>query len=309
MCVTSPPYFGLRNYGIKDTKWPKIKFIRMIGTPEYEVDEWIGSLGNEPDPILYTAHIVYIARLLKTVLKHEGTFWLNLGDCYVGGGRGCSSPKQKSNRGTINMPDSVVPLGYNQKNLFGIPWMVAFALQADGWYLRQDIIWNKPNAMPESVKDRCTKSHEYIFMFSKNKNYYYDADAIKETCVNGDPNSPRGSKGCDTLNSGLRKQDAVGNRQYTGFNDRYFNGEKREFRNKRSVWNVTTKPIREAHFATFPPDLVETCILAGCPKDGIIIDPFMGSGTTGMVAKKLSRNYTGIDIQPEYIEIQNKRIS
>jgi DNA modification methylase len=186
-----------------------------------------------------------------------------------------------------------------------VPSRTAIALQNDGWILRNDVIWEKPNPMPSSVRDRLTNSYEHIFFFVKNKNYFYDADSIKEKCVNGDPTSPRGSKGCKTPNAGNRKQDMVGRNDYTGFNDRY---TPREFRNKRDVWKVTPKPIRDAHFATFPVDLIEPCILAGCPTGGIVLDPFFGSGTTGIAATKNNRNWIGIELNPEYIEIANKRL-
>lgn len=283
-CITSPPYYGLRDYGVD------------------------GQIGLEETPEKYIIKLVEIFCEIKRILKDDGTLWVNIGDSYCGGGRGCDTPKQKTNRGTENMPHSTIPDKMKSKDLMGIPWMLAFALRNDGWYLRQDIIWAKPNPMPESVKDRCTKSHEYIFMLSKSKNYYYDNEAIKEPCVNGDPTSPRGSKGCDTKNSGLRKQDAINKRRYTGFNERYQNEEKREYRNKRDVWTITPKPLREAHFATFPPDLIEPCILAGCPAGGLVIDPFMGSGTTGIVAKQLNRNFTGIEINTTYCDMANKRI-
>jgi len=203
-----------------------------------------------------------------------------------------------------------IPSGLIAKDLVGIPWRVAFALQADGWYLRSDIIWHKPNAMPESVTDRPTKSHEYIFLLSKSPKYYYNHEAIKEDAVEGDSSRPRGSVGVidNPLNGGRRKQDGVGSRLYEGFNGRHFSKPPLEKRNKRDVWTVSTKPYSGAHFATFPPDLIEPCILAGCPEGSTVLDPFNGAATTGLVALRHSRNYLGIELNPEYVEISKHRI-
>ena len=250
--VTSPPYWGLRDYGV------------------------VGQLGRESTPEEYVANMVEVFRGIKRVLRDDGTVWLNLGDSYS-----------------------------QTKNLVGIPWRVAFALRADGWYLRSDIIWHKPNPMPESVTDRPTKSHEYIFLLSKSQKYYYDHEAIKEKTLTHDLTSPRGSKGLDNVNSGLRKQDGVGKRNYTGFNDRYNAPEKR---NKRSVWTIPTKPFAEAHFAVFPEELIVPCILAGCPEGGVVLDPFFGSGTTGIVSHKLNRKWIGIELNPEYVKMAQRRI-
>lgn len=189
-----------------------------------------------------------------------------------------------------------MPINLKPKDLIGIPWMAAFALRADGWYLRQDIIWHKPNPMPESVTDRCTKAHEYIFLLSKSQKYYYDAEAVREESEYPDDN--RKSR----VNGNAKDfQRNVGNKLVSG--DKTY-----PYRNKRSVWTVTTKPFSEAHFATFPEDLIEPCILAGCPENGIVLDPFFGAGTTGLVAVKNNRNYVGFEINPEYIKIAEKRI-
>ena len=294
-CITSPPYFGLRDYG------------------------HAGQIGLEQTPDQYVQQLVEVFREVRRVLRDDGTVWLNLGDSYVGatsehkegGSAGKNSPISKktlsgiptSGRGDRNR--ALFADGLVMKNLIGIPWRVAFALQADGWILRQDIIWHKPNPMPESVTDRCTKAHEYIFMFSKSQKYYYDNEAIKEDCVNGDPRPPRGSAGNKHPNAGIRKQDELGKSTYTGFNERY---EPLERRNKRSVWTVPTKPYAEAHFATFPPELITPCILAGCPEDGIVLDPFMGSGTVAATALRLNRNYLGCELNPDYIALANNRI-
>jgi DNA modification methylase len=288
-CVTSPPYWGLRDYGVD------------------------GQLGLEETPEQYVQNMVEVFREVRRVLRDDGTLWLNLGDSYCSTAPGTKTTplhikglkKDTAEARARYRPQN--PEGMKPKDLVGIPWMVAFALRADGWYLRSDIIWSKPNPMPESVRDRPTKSHEYIFLLSKSPKYYYDSEAIKEDAVNGDPNPPRGSVGVinNPSNQGIRKQDELGKRTYTGFNERYVPLEKR---NKRSVWTITTKPYKEAHFATFPPDLIEPCILAGCPEGGRVLDPFFGSGTTGQVAMKNNRNFTGIELNPEYIEIAKKRL-
>lgn len=292
-CVTSPPYFNLRDYGVD------------------------GQIGIEDTPEAYVSKLVSVFQDVKRALKDDGTLWVNIGDSYNGSGKAGKHPEYQ-NRHTefgkpsvhkerFGLPTNIK--GLKPKDLIGIPWLLAFALRADGWYLRSDIVWQKPNNMPSSVKDRCTSSHEYIFMLSKQSKYYYDADAIKEPCVNGDPTSPRGSRGTKTPNSGRRdKQGELGKQTYTGFNDRYFSKPPLAHRNKRDVWTVTTKPYRGAHFATFPPDLIEPCILAGSREGGIVLDPFMGSGTTCMVAKKHGRGYVGIELNPAYVELAKKRI-
>jgi len=275
-CVTSPPYFGLRDYGVE------------------------GQIGLEETPEAYVQRLVEVFRSVKRVLRDDGTIWLNLGDSYSaqrwssGGGQ----PMNK-NRDTHRSGNHAKNSGLPDKNLLGIPWRVAFALQADGWYLRQDIIWHKPNPMPESVTDRCTKAHEYIFLLSKSPTYYYDNDAIREPYVN------------------VEKEAT--SRKITGFRDDFLGGHsskgkgresfyKNGGRNRRSVWTVTTKPYKGAHFATFPPDLITPCILAGSAVGDLVLDPFMGSGTTAAVAKKNGRHYLGTELNPEYIRLANKRL-
>jgi DNA modification methylase len=277
-CVTSPPYWGLRDYGVE------------------------GQLGLEPTPEEYVSKMVEVFREVKRVLRDDGTLWLNLGDSYSGScqtggvnsisGNGKSQPHVKHKRNTNLKP----------KDLVGIPWMVAFALRADGWYLRQDIIWHKPNPVPESVKDRCTKAHEYIFLLSKNRKYYFDNEAIKEDTK---PESEKRYK--STFYTGKKEISGQGRPGNTSNTPGYkkWTGK----RNKRSVWTVTTKPFKEAHFATFPPDLIEPCILAGCPVGGVVLDPFMGSGTTALVAMQNQRNFIGFELNPEYIKLAKKRIS
>jgi DNA modification methylase len=307
-CVTSPPYFGLRDYGVA------------------------GQLGLEPTPDAFVAEMVAVFREVRRILRPDGTLWLNLGDSYAASGRGGNpddSPhqKQSSNRGSRQFFQSEAvdagvigrkwvkpPAGYKQKDLIGIPWMVAFALRADGWYLRQDIIWSKPNPMPESVRDRCTKAHEYIFMLSKSARYHYDADAIAEEAVYAgltgqDASGYKDARKYDGKHSD--KQRGHG-RRHAGFNDRWDAMERAEQcsgkRNKRSVWSVATRPFPDAHFATFPPSLIEPCILAGCPKGGMVLDPFGGAGTSGVVADRLARDATLIELNPEYAAIAERRI-
>jgi len=279
-CITSPPYWGLRDYGV------------------------FGQLGLEKTPEEYVAKMVEVFREVKRVLKKEGTCWLNLGDSYNGsGGAGYQFGDPKKPRiEHFNNPNQKYK-GLKPKDLVGIPWHVAFALQADGWYLRQDIIWHKPNPMPESVTDRCTKSHEYIFLLAKSQKYYFDNEAIKEPAKDAESYNGRRKK------TGGRRE----NEQADKYIKQNFGGIKAgtlfEKVNKRSVWRINTKSFKEAHFATFPEDLIVPMVLAGCPLKGIVLDPFMGSGTTALVAKKLGRNYLGIELNPAYIKIANKRLA
>lgn len=285
-CVTSPPYWGLRDYGVE------------------------GQLGLENTPEEYTEKLVSVFREVKRVLKREGTLWLNLGDSYAGSGKGYghNGRLQCRNKGSSfgSLVRGMVPDGLKQKDLVGIPWRVAFALQADGWYLRSDIIWHKPNPMPESVRDRPTKAHEYIFLMSKSPRYYYDQDAIRE------PHSrdwDNGKSGGSLVNAPRRQDNPL--IRGSGFNHGGQQPPRQNplRRNKCSVWTVSTKPFREAHFATFPPDLIKPCILAGCPSGGLVLDPFFGAGTTGLVAMKAGRHFIGIELNEEYIEIAKKRLN
>lgn len=258
-CVTSPPYFGLRDYGNDE------------------------QIGLEETPDAFVQAMVDVFREVKRVLADDGTLWLNLGDSYAthgsSRGKGQFGQDMTGDARKARMRKKIAPhkIGLKEKDLIGIPWRVALALQADGWYLRQDIIWSKPNPMPESVTDRCTKAHEYIFLLSKKQNYYYDADAVREESSGG------------AISEGT-EESTLGNSADST-------------RNKRSVWEVTTKPYKGAHFATFPPDLIKPCILAGCPTGGTVLDPFGGSGTTGMVALELGRSAELIELNPDYVEI------
>lgn len=401
-CITSPPYWGLRDYGT--AKWdggdekcdhkgkPQATRTNIHDRTQPDVnnkpDENVfeifrdicgkcgakridQQLGLEKTPEEYVAKLVGIFQEVKRVLKKEGTLWLNLGDSYAAGGNGGGTEKQDSNRGTLALKGKAkkAPPGLKPKDLVGIPWRVAFALQADGWYLRQDIIWAKPNPMPESVTDRCTKSHEYIFLLSKSPKYYFDNEAIAEDAIHKE--DPRAGYG--RLHYRGKREGRAGTGQENFVFIKVFIKEKR---NKRSVWTVTTKPFKEAHFATFPEDLIVPMVRAGCPESvckkcgkarfpivksdyekkevkwhpekygkedengarrgrmqptgivkntsknvgwtdcgcnagfigGIVLDPFMGAGTTGLVAKKLSRNYVGIELNENYIKIANDRI-
>lgn len=293
--VTSPPYYGLRDYGMD------------------------GQIGLEETPEAYVENLVAVFREVRRVLKDDGTLWLNLGDSYNGSGKGGNpegSPhtKQKTNAGSLlDRPTRIE--GLKPKDLIGIPWMVAFALRSDGWYLRKDIIWNKPNPMPESVKDRPTSSHEYIFLFSKSKKYYYDYEAIKEPSVTNE-NRPHGIVrdrifDYDSKEKVLRPSKKRG--EFKGKTNSMPGREAfravTEFRNKRSVWTVTTKAYKGAHFATYPPDLIEPCILAGTKEGDTVLDPFNGSGTTGEVSIIHNRLYIGCELNPDYIRLTNRRLS
>lgn len=273
-CVTSPPYWGLRDYGVE------------------------GQLGLEKTPEEYVGKMVAVFGEVRRVLRDDGTLWLNLGDSYSGScqtggtnsisGKGKSQPHVKHKRSTNLKP----------KDLVGIPWRVAFALQADGWYLRQDIIWYKPNPMPESVTDRCTKAHEYVFLMSKSARYYYDAEAVKEAVMHPQKLHKSTSKspaqefayhGNAPTNSGRCGTDPSG-------------------RNRRSVWTVATQTFKEDHFAVFPPNLIKPMVLAGCPTGGVVLDPFVGSGTTAIVARELGRRFIGIELNPEYADMARRRV-
>lgn len=333
-CVTSPPYYALRDYGIE------------------------GQLGLENTPEEYIAKMTEVFMEVYRVLKDDGTLWLNIGDSYWGGGwrnaqfNEHSGDLQKGSKGTYcgeTMPACKGIQGvYKPKDLIGIPWMLAFSLRNAGWYLRQDIIWAKPNPMPESVTDRCTKSHEYMFLLSKSQKYYFDHEAIQEPAVSSDKPRVFGANNqVGTLRNNVgavfkpKKQPRFGGNKYGENSDPHFStysgkewqpktkncqydgqepnsmhlrreeelpDEEYYVRNKRDVWQVNVKPCKEAHFATYPPDLVRPCILAGCPVGGVVLDPFMGSGTTALVAKGIGRDYIGIELNPEYKAIAERRL-
>ncbi len=327
-CVTSPPYWGLRDYG------------------------HAAQIGQEPTPDAYVEGLVQVFREIRRVLQKDGSLWLNLGDSYaaqrggtlmpaetLAGGKGGKgddsahrgrSTKELGGRQDESSPEARTgpvahrnarAFGLKHKDLVGIPWRVAFALQADGWWLREDIIWAKPNCMPESVTDRCTRSHEYIFHLTKAANYYHDADAIKEPAIYADPRAADGfvpksvnGKHAESTQNGegrVADKQRGHSRRHDGFNDRWGQMDKEEqcsgMRNKRSVWTVAPAQYRQAHFATFPPALIRPCILAGCPVGGTVLDPFGGSGTTGEVSEQEGRNSILIELNPEYVRLADKR--
>ena len=301
-CVTSPPYYALRDYGCD------------------------GQIGLEETPEKYIERLCEVFSEVRRVLTPEGTLWLNIGDSYNGNKVGNIEVVKNKKVSESNDFHKKLCGGAKPKDLIGIPWMLAFALRSQGWYLRQDIIWHKPNPMPESVTDRCTKSHEYIFLMSKSQKYYFDYEAIQEPCAD----QSRTNYACGNRTNGINKdrndndfgersknwKPRTKNCQYDGQKPNSFhlsreNGEPdKEYyvRNKRDVWSVNVKPCSEAHFATYPFELIKPCILAGCPENGIVLDPFMGSGTTAIVARSLNRNYLGVELNPEYIKIAHKRL-
>lgn len=340
-CITSPPYYGLRDYGVAE------------------------QMGLEETPDLFIAKMMEVFDQVHRVLKPTGTLWLNIGDSYAAAPKNRTAAMatekstlkggKKTQAGIINQINKITG-DLKAKDLIGIPWMMAFALRSAGWYLRQDIIWHKPNPMPESTRDRCTKSHEYIFMLSKSAKYYYDAFAIRTPYAdktfttfgikktdNGDGSGlikseniaasiktikPKVWKMLDTWDTGSgshgafhkngREKGAKADKQrghsrkHAGFNDRWDNMTTEQQMsmgaNKRSVWTIATQPFRDFHFATFPEDLIVPCIKAGCSEGGIVLDPFMGAGTTALVARKLNRNFIGIELNPEYIKIAEARL-
>ncbi len=342
-CVTSPPYWGLRDYGVD------------------------GQLGLERTPEEYVTKMVEVFREVRHVLRDDGTLWLNLGDCYATGAGavgqapgGGSQGDGWAKRGVMTTPNRMPIPGLKSKDLVGIPWRVAFALQADGWWLRQDIVWHKPNPMPESVRDRCTKAHEYIFLLSKSGRYYYDADAIAEPAVLSNAASrqvvpanwaqsgektaiahSRRARGGKTAfrGQGANRESASGPANRDGRDMRSVgskNGVQKEHdsgrrmventrrdraaagdhdspfgatRNRRSVWTVATRPFPGAHFATFPPELIRPCIRAGSPQGGVVLDPFFGAGTTGLVARQEGRSFIGIELNPAYVEMARRRLA
>ncbi len=295
-CVTSPPYWGLRDYGTA------------------------GQIGLEKMPEEYVARMVEVFREVRRVLRLDGTLWLNLGDSYASGMRSAyDDDRHKYQTARPHDQRPATPANLKPKDLIGIPWRVAFALQADGWWLRSDIVWCKGNGMPESVKDRPTRAHEYIFLLSKSERYYYDAAAVAEPVKadtparykrgrSGDHKFADGGPGGQTLARTFdhMKQDGHGGR-HAGFNDREFARDPGEVRNLRSWWLVNTLPTPEAHFATMPITLAERCVQAGCPEGGTVLDPFAGAGTTGLACLKHGRNFLGIELNPEYIQISEQR--
>lgn len=313
-CVTSPPYWALRDYGVK------------------------GQLGLEKTPEEFMERIVTVFEEVRRVLKPQGTLWLNIGDSYASQSKK-RTEKQATAKSTIAgslvsqysilEQQSKIVAGLKPKDLVGIPWMLAFALRSAGWYLRQDIIWHKPNPMPESVTDRCTKAHEYLFLLSKSSRYYYDGDSIREAAKNLDDDKRRiaaqteeNKNVPDHLRNGIRPRKikvpggwdtAEGSHatiHRTGRTEAEYATDivLKEGKNKRSVWTVSPEPFPEAHFATFPEALIKPCVLAGCPTGGLILDPFMGAGTTALVSMSHGRDFIGFELNPKYIAIANNRL-
>ncbi len=302
-CITSPPYFGLRDYGV------------------------VGQIGLEQTPAEFVSRLVEVFREVRRVLRDDGTLWLNIGDSYASTAPGTrNAPQPKGSKENPeqwgNFRPNLREYGIKPKDMIGIPWRLAFALQDDGWYLRQDIIWHKPNPMPESVRDRCTKAHEYLFLLTKAPRYYFDQDAILEPCS---PNTHarlsqavQDQIGSARANGGIRSDrpmKAVGRKFDPGAgnkNNASFDAAMAimpEKRNKRSVWTVTTRSFKGAHFATFPPDLIRPCVLAGAPRGGLVLDPFGGAGTTALVAMQEGRRSVLLELNPEYASIARHRLA
>lgn len=290
-CVTSPPYWGLRDYGHESQ-------IGLEGTPDQ-----------------FVSQMVAVFREVRRVLRDDGTLWLNLGDSYnayngnAGPVSGFSSGAAcDTERPHLESGHGLRTKGLKPKDLVGIPWRVAFALQEDGWFLRQDVIWHKPAPMPESVKDRCTKAHEYIFLLSKSPRYHFDHEAIAEPCSTENQPGNETHKHATRYDDGDEKhRTKAGLVKYAKRRRSAVRGEFNETRNKRSVWTVNTKPYPGAHFAVYPPELIEPCILAGCPEGGTVLDPFLGSGTTAAVAQQLGRRAVGCELNADYVKLALKR--
>ncbi len=283
-CITSPPYFGLRDYGMAS------------------------QIGLEQTPAEFVARLVEVFREVRRVLRDDGTLWVNMGDSYASiaggyapeGSAGKHDIVSRNTRGAVRRGHRRNPAeGLKQKDLMGIPWRLAFALQDDGWYLRQDIIWHKPNPMPESVRDRCTKAHEYVFMLTKSPRYYYDHEAVKEDAVSEHPSGNGFKRDARESYKNLDGTARGNDEQWTGVGGK---------RNRRSVWTVPTAGFKGAHFATFPPDLIRPCVLAGAPRGGLVLDPFGGAGTTALVAMQEGRRSVLIELNPEYAAIARNRL-
>lgn len=329
-CVTSPPYYHLRDYGIPASNWPEISYIPMAGLPPITVQPWVGCLGLEPTPEMYTAHMVHIFREVWDCLKDDGTLWINLADTYVSTAPGTmgdnihiSGTLEATKRARkIMRPQR--PKGLKLKDLMGIPWRVAFALQADGWYLRMDNIWDKLNCMPEAVKDRPTKAHEYIFLLAKRQRYFYNYEAVQEAAVGFNNVPVAGSKGASGPQQTRRRKGNAksfrGGGAYTdgrsygnaGEGERSSHGNQPNRtgkRNRRSVWRYATNSNSTDHYATFPEDIARTCVLAGSEPGDHVLDPFSGTATTGKVALEEGREYTGMELNSKDVINSNYRLT
>ena len=284
-CVTSPPYYALRDYGVE------------------------GQIGREETPAKYVARLTEVFAEVRRVLRPDGTFWLNIADTYAGKGNQGDylDPKYPNGRTGQAVALNGKVEGCKAKDMIGIPWLLAFSLRNDGWYLRNDIIWYKANPMPESVRDRCSRCYEHIFLLTKTRRYFFDPDSIAEPVAASTPARMRRGFGADNKYS-----DDIPGQKHQHLNDHrpfgYAEAEIPRLRNKRDVWQINPFPYKGGHFAAFPPKLVETCLLAGCPQDGIVLDPFLGSGTTAAVAKQMGRHYIGIELNPGYCALAEQRI-
>lgn len=305
-CVTSPPYFGLRDYGVPATDWPELTYAPIVGMPTVTIPAMSCALGMEPNPAAFVGHLRTLFSEVRRILADDGTFWLNIGDSYSstpagGSGRGSTSQMLTGNRrvATVQTGGNRVA-GLPNKNLIGVPWRTSFALQDESWILRQENIWSKSSCMPEAVTDRPSRSHEQVFLFSKSPRYWYDADAIREE---SDPEQVAHNERYAKVYAAQADRAATtgqpGNVNSAGIHSR----PGRPGRNARSVWTLATTPFPDAHFATMPRTLAERCVMAGCKPGGTVIDPFSGSGTTGLAATKHGRKYVGIDLSAEYLDL------
>lgn len=344
-CITSPPYWGLRDYGTGkwqggDANCDHKQNHGIQGKTGQRADRTFTAeavyretcrkcgalridqqIGLERTPAEYIRKMVRVFRGVRRVLREDATLWLNIGDSYAAGGNGGHNKGEYFHGHTKRGGDfsgipKKPPVGLKPKDLVGMPWRLAFALQKDGWYLRSEIIWHKLNPMPESVTDRPTKAHEYIFLLAKSERYYYDAEAVKEPAICGDPRKPYApgqvdARGDGHNRGGGRVRPSVERGRTEAMADTGRNAFRavEDWRNLRDVWTVNTQPFPEAHFATFPPKLIEPCVIAGCPSGGLILDPFSGAGTTGLVAQKHQRNFLGIELNPEYIAMAERRLA
>lgn len=313
-CVTSPPYWGLRDYGDPGRAWPEVSYRPLPGMPEIVVPAGVAALGQEREPYHYVAHLVAVFREVRRVLKSTGTLWLNLGDSFVGpgGGRQGKNGQRADRSFTPRLKDKDAE-GLKSKDLACIPWLVALALRTDGWYLRSDIVWSKPNPMPESVRDRPTRAHEYVFSLAKSERYFYDHVAVREDEAETSRSRYRYAASDGRINSSGAYREAFDGTASHGLEGRARTGNPvvptDGKRNKRSVWTQTTQPYKGAHFAVMPRDLVRPCILAGCPPGGLVLDPFAGAGTTGLVAVTEGRCFLGLEQSAEYAALARERIA